>query len=133
MYVKLTVDVYTCKILQVRADTMYNKTKLADGSITAGMWSDPIYINNSQLPTTIPTTTDDDSDFPTFAYYIIGFGLGILCLVIILIIVCTMCRNMRDRWYDKSEIVSTQYLNHSTLPLPIFCCREKQYVQLIYP
>ena len=63
-----------------------------------------MYINVSS---TSSFTGDEDDDVPAFAYYIIGFGLGLLIAIVILIAVCIFCCNIRDRWYDKSECVST--------------------------
>ena len=95
--------------VQVRADTIYEKTELSDRIIVVGMWSDPIYINATlpSSPTPLPSSDDDDG-VPAYAYYIIGFGLGLIIAIIVLIAVCVFCCNIRDRWYDKTaECVST--------------------------
>ena len=97
--------------VQVRADTIYERTELTDRIIVVGRWSDPIYINASLFqPTPLPSSDDDDDGVPAYAYYIIGFGLGLLIAIIILIAVCVLCCNIRDRWYDKTECVSINYL-----------------------
>ena len=93
---------------------------LTDRIIVAGIWSDPLYINASSLSVMEPSpsggpspSSDEDDDVPAFAYYIIGFGLGLIIAVVILIAVFIFCCNLRDRWYDKSECVSTRYLTIS--------------------
>lgn len=110
-------------VLQVRADIIYESTKLLEETIIAGMWSDPIYINVSLLlPTTdVPSALsddDDDSDVPAFAYYIIGFGLGLLIAFVILIAVCVLCCNIKDRLYDKkcSDTICASSLPMMELP-----------------
>ena len=65
-----------------------------------------MYINVSSTS----SLSDDEDDVPAFAYYIIAFGLGLLIGTVILIAVYIFCCNIRDRWYKKSECVSTRHV-----------------------
>ena len=99
----------------MRADIIYEKTRLTDRTIIPGTWSDPLYMNISSPASSSVADDDDDDDVPAYAYYIIGFGLGLLIAIIILIAVCVFCCNITDRLYDKKKCVSTSCLNHGIL------------------
>ena len=92
----------------MRADIIYEETRLTERTIIPGTWSDPLYMNvSSPTPTSSSVADDDDDDVPAYAYYIIGFGLGLLIAIIVLIAVCVFCCNITDRLYDKKKCVST--------------------------
>ncbi|XP_065897318.1 uncharacterized protein [Dysidea avara] len=90
-------------VVQVRADTKYPKTQLTEEHITEGLWSEPVII---KAPSS-PSSSDDDDGLPAFAYAIIGIVVALILLIVIIMIVCLCCRNMGDRYYDKSDYEDT--------------------------
>ena len=126
------------KLLQVRADIIYNKTVLTDRTIIPGTWSEPIHIDVPS-PSPVPSPSmkpqidnNDDSDVLSFVYFIIGFGVGLLIMIVLLIVVYALCYKLRDRWYNKNECVSNRYFNNAIPVLLILCYRRIQYVQPMY-
>ena len=74
--------------------------------ITEGFWSDPVII---EAPS---SSSGDDDGFPAFAYAIIGVLVALVLLLVVVIIVCLCCRNMGDRYYNKTDYVSSINQSH---------------------
>jgi len=107
--------------LQVRADTKYARTQLTDVHITEGFWSEPVIIEASASPAPVSpapvspspsSSSGDDDGFPAFAYAIIGVVVALVLLIVVVIIVCLCCRNMGDRYYNKTDYVSNINQSH---------------------
>ena len=70
---------------------------------------------------------DDDDDVPAYAYYVIGFELGLLIAIIILIAVSIFYRIITDR---KKKCVSTSCPNCGIRNLS-HLCSQTQNIHLI--